>query len=98
MGEAGRTPAVMIDCSHANAGGDYRRQEAIWHNVIAQVLAKTGPIVGMMVESNINEGKQPLLADRSQLKYGVSLTDGCIGWDTTERLLHEGHHALGSKL
>jgi 3-deoxy-7-phosphoheptulonate synthase len=47
-----------------------------------------------MVESNIVEGKQPLLADRSALRYGVSLTDGCIGWETTERLLTEAYHAL----
>jgi 3-deoxy-7-phosphoheptulonate synthase len=47
-----------------------------------------------MLESNLNEGKQPFTGDRSQLAYGVSLTDGCIGWDTTERILHETHLAL----
>lgn len=94
MREARRRPAVMIDCSHANAGGDYRRQEAVWHNVIEQVVSGPTPIVGMMVESNLAEGKQPLVADRSKLRYGVSLTDGCVGWETTELLLHEGHLAL----
>ncbi len=94
MGEAGLRPAVMVDCSHANAGGDFRRQEAVWHNVIEQAVSAPTAIVGMMVESNIEEGKQPLLADRSKLRYGVSLTDGCVGWETTELLLHEAHLAL----
>lgn len=94
MREAHLNPAVMIDCSHANASGDFRRQEAVMHTVIDQVLRQVGPIVGVMIESNIGEGKQTLTADRSALKYGVSLTDGCIGWETTERLLHEAHLAL----
>ena len=94
MREANLHPAVMIDCSHANAEGDFRRQETVWYKVIDQIVTRTSPIVGMMVESNLVEGKQPLLADRSALKYGLSLTDGCIGWETTERLLVETHHAL----
>jgi 3-deoxy-7-phosphoheptulonate synthase len=94
MREANLHPAVMIDCSHANAEGDFRRQETVWYKVIDQIVSRPTPIVGMMVESNLVEGKQPLLADRSALKYGLSLTDGCIGWETTERLLVETHHAL----
>jgi 3-deoxy-7-phosphoheptulonate synthase len=47
-----------------------------------------------MLESNLNPGKQPLVADRSQLKYGVSITDGCIGWDETETLLLDAHVRL----
>ena len=94
MREAQIKPAVMIDCSHANVGGDYRLQERVMHNVVEQVVRGVGPIIGMMVESNIYEGKQPLMADRAALKYGVSLTDGCISWETTERILHEAHHAL----
>jgi 3-deoxy-7-phosphoheptulonate synthase len=94
MREAHLSPAIMVDCSHANAGGDFRRQEAVLHTVIDEVVRKVGPIVGVMIESNLGEGKQTLTADRSALKYGVSLTDGCIGWETTERLLHEAHLAL----
>lgn len=94
IGEAQLHPALMIDCSHANAGGDYRRQEEVWRAVIAQVLAQPGPIIGLMVESNIHEGKQPLVADRTALHYGVSLTDGCIGWEATEQLLRFTHAAL----
>ncbi|PDW03564.1 3-deoxy-7-phosphoheptulonate synthase [Candidatus Viridilinea mediisalina] len=94
MREANLQPAVMIDCSHANAENDFRRQETVWYKVIEQIVAQPTPIIGLMVESNIAEGKQPLLADRSALRYGVSLTDGCISWETTERLLVETHHAL----
>jgi 3-deoxy-7-phosphoheptulonate synthase len=93
MREAELKPAVMLDCSHANTGGDYRLQERVWHMGVDHVVRGVGPLIGLMVESNINEGKQPMRA-RSELQYGVSLTDGCIGWDTTERLLHEAHHAL----
>jgi len=94
MREAHLTPAVMVDCSHANAGSDFRRQEAVLHTVVDEVVRKVGPIVGVMIESNIVEGKQTLTAARPALRYGVSLTDGCIGWETTERLLHEAHLAL----
>ncbi|WP_129626889.1 3-deoxy-7-phosphoheptulonate synthase [Candidatus Oscillochloris fontis] len=97
MREAHRTPAVMVDCSHANASGDFRRQEAVLHTVVDQVLRRVGPIVGVMLESNLVEGKQTLTADRSALRYGVSLTDGCVGWETTERLLHEAHLALAGR-
>ncbi|NTV63163.1 MAG: 3-deoxy-7-phosphoheptulonate synthase [Oscillochloris sp.] len=91
-----KKPAVMIDCSHANASGDFRRQEAVMHTVVDQVVRRVGPIVGVMIESNIHEGKQTLTSNRSALRYGISLTDGCIGWETSERLLHEAHLALGS--
>jgi 3-deoxy-7-phosphoheptulonate synthase len=94
MREANLQPAVMVDCSHANAEGDFRRQETVWYKVIEQIVARPTPIIGLMVESNLGEGKQPMLADRTALRYGVSLTDGCIGWETTERLLVETHHAL----
>ena len=94
MREARLDPAVMIDCSHANTGGDFRLQEGVWENVIAQVLAQPGSIVGLMVESNLHEGKQALTADHAALRYGVSLTDGCIGWEQTERLLRAAHATL----
>src|SRR6266545_3593219 len=92
--DAQHRPAVMIDCSHGNTGGDYQLQERVWHDVIAQVVTQPNPIVGLMVESNLHEGKQPPLADRTALRYGVSLTDGCIGWEQTERLLREAHETL----
>ena len=94
MREVGRHPAVMVDCSHANAAGDYRRQEEGWRDVVGQATRGDAPLVGLMVESNIHEGKQPLGKDRSALRYGVSLTDGCIGWEQSEALLREAHAQL----
>ncbi|NJN16336.1 MAG: 3-deoxy-7-phosphoheptulonate synthase [Oscillochloris sp.] len=95
MSESHLQPNVMIDCSHANAEGDYRRQEAVLHRVVEQVIAEPGgALIGVMLESNIHEGKQQLTSDHSTLRYGVSLTDGCVSWETTERLLAETHLAL----
>jgi 3-deoxy-7-phosphoheptulonate synthase len=95
LSEAGRHPAVMVDCSHANASGDYRRQEAVWRDVVGQATHGAAALVGLMVESNLHEGKQPLGKDLSALRYGVSLTDGCIGWEQSEALLREAHAQLG---
>src|SRR6266540_3186310 len=86
--------SMPVGFKNGTDGGDYQLQERVWHDVIAQVVAQPNPIVGLMVESNLHEGKQPLLADRTALRYGVSLTDGCIGWEQTERLLREAHETL----
>lgn len=84
-------PALIVDCSHHNSGYDHRKQEAVWNDVLAQRAAGNGDLVGMMLESNIHEGKQ-VISDT--LEYGVSLTDACVGWETTERLLGEAHDVL----
>jgi len=95
--EAVGLPARMIvDCSHANSGKDHRRQSIVWRDVLAQRVAGDRSIVGMMLESNIHPGSQPVSADRGRLAYGVSITDGCIGWDETALLLGEAHAGLGS--
>lgn len=95
--EAGRTmeangmnPAIVIDCSHANSGKDYRKQKRVLRTILDQVLWGDKYIRGFMLESNINEGNQKILGDKSTLKYGVSVTDACIGWEETERLLLHG--------
>ena len=85
---------LMVDCSHANSGKIHTRQEEVWHNVIAQRAAGSQAVFGMMVESHLNDGNQPVAADLTQLKYGVSITDACIGWETTERMLRLGHASL----
>jgi 3-deoxy-7-phosphoheptulonate synthase len=92
---AGLPPRVIVDCSHANSGKDHRRQSIVWHDVLAQRIQGDRSIVGLMLESNINPGAQPAASDRSKLAYGVSITDGCIGWDETEDLLVEAHAQLG---
>ncbi len=95
MKAAGLSPAIMIDCSHANASGDYRRQPQVWHDVLRDHIASSNAVIGMMVESNLYEGKQPIPADKSQLRYGVSVTDACVGWETTERMLIKAYEAVG---
>ena len=93
---AGLPPRVIVDCSHANSGKDHRRQSIVWRDVLAQRAAGDRSIVGLMLESNLHPGSQPAAADRSRLAYGVSITDGCIGWDETESLLIEAHAQLAS--
>lgn len=85
--KAGLRDALMVDCSHANSAKVYARQEEVWNSVLGQRAAGNRALVAAMVESHLVEGSQPLAADRSALRYGVSITDACIGWDTTERLL-----------
>jgi 3-deoxy-7-phosphoheptulonate synthase len=92
---AGLPPRVIVDCSHANSGKDHRRQSIVWRDVIEQRMAGDRSIVGLMLESNLLPGSQPASSDRSKLQYGVSITDGCIGWEETESLLLEAHGRLG---
>ncbi|MES2790955.1 MAG: 3-deoxy-7-phosphoheptulonate synthase [Planctomycetota bacterium] len=80
-------PYLMVDCSHANSDKDYTKQAAVWRDAVAQRAAGNRHIVGLMLESNLLAGSQKLTADLSQLKYGISITDGCIGWEQTEELL-----------
>jgi 3-deoxy-7-phosphoheptulonate synthase len=83
-----------VDCSHANSEKKFAKQEDVWHSIIQQRIEGTKPLIGAMVESHLNEGNQPILAKVSDLRYGVSITDSCIGWETTERMLRWGYEAL----
>lgn len=85
---------IMIDCSHGNSNKDHRNQQKVFQEVIDQVIAGNESIVGMMVESNLSEGNQPIPNDLNQLKYGVSVTDKCIDWATTEKMMLEGYEKL----
>ena len=91
---AGLPPQLMIDCSHANSDKDHTRQAGVWRDGIKQRVAGNQQLIGMMLESNLFEGAQKLPADLSQLRYGVSITDGCIGWSQTEELLLAAHEGL----
>ncbi|GHE22322.1 3-deoxy-7-phosphoheptulonate synthase [Halomonas urumqiensis] len=82
---AGLLPRIMVDCSHANARKDHRRQSEVLLDVVAQRLAGERALCGLMLESHLHEGKQPL--NPGKLRHGVSVTDACIGWETTEHLL-----------
>ncbi|MBB6017507.1 3-deoxy-7-phosphoheptulonate synthase [Deinococcus radiopugnans] len=96
MTAAGLAPAVMVDCSHANSGSDFRRQGLIWRDVVQQRLSGQSAIRGLMLESNLEAGKQGVPADPNDLKYGVSVTDACVGWAETEALVLEADAALRS--
>ncbi len=87
---------LMVDCSHANSSKKHENQCVVWDSLIDQkrVSRDKSPIVGVMIESNLNEGRQDVGDDLSQLKYGVSITDACIGWSDTERLLLDGAKRL----
>jgi len=85
--EAGVPKSIVIDCSHGNSGRDFRKQPEVFYAVINQRVEGTKSIVGAMLESNLKPGKQPFPSGGPKLKYGVSITDGCIGWETTERLV-----------
>ena len=78
---------IMIDCSHGNTNKDYTLQPKVADNCINQVLKSNQSIIGFMLESNIEEGNQKITPDLKDLKYGVSLTDACINWESTEKLL-----------
>jgi 3-deoxy-7-phosphoheptulonate synthase len=91
---AGLHPAVLIDCSHGNSGKDYRRQGDVLRTVVAQRLSGTPSIIGVMLESNLAAGSQSFPRPSGTLVYGQSITDGCLDWETTERLLLEVAEAI----
>jgi 3-deoxy-7-phosphoheptulonate synthase len=88
MKKAGVEPRIMIDFSHANSSKDYRRQAIVCHDVSGQVAEGNPNIVGVMIESNLVAGAQKLVAGQP-LVYGQSITDACIDWAETQKLLAE---------
>ncbi len=92
--EADLSPNILIDCSHANSNKDYSRQSVVWNDVIGQRAAGNDTIVGLMLESNLHPGQQKLTGDPDDLEFGVSITDGCIGWDETESLILDAYNRL----
>ena len=95
--EAGLPSRIMIDCSHGNSNKDFNLQPMVAHSSIDQVLDYNHSIIGFMLESNIEEGNQQIPEDLSELKYGVSLTDACMNWETTEALLIEAAERLRAR-
>jgi 3-deoxy-7-phosphoheptulonate synthase len=86
LAAAGLAPHIMVDFSHANSSKQYERQVAVGADVASQLAAGEDRIMGAMVESNLNPGRQDLVAG-VPLARGVSITDACIGWDDTVRVL-----------
>ncbi|WP_414544689.1 3-deoxy-7-phosphoheptulonate synthase [Nostoc sp. CCY0012] len=91
---ANLSPRIVIDCSHGNTNKDYKLQSSVLENVIQQVVDGNTSIVGVMLESNLYEGNQPMNCKREELKYGVSVTDKCISWDETEKIILAAYEKL----
>ena len=89
LDKAGVPANIMVDCSHANSNKKPELQPLVMENVANQVIEGNRSIIGLMVESNIGAGNQSIPEDLSQLKYGVSVTDGCIDWETTETAIRD---------
>ena len=93
---AGLPGVVMVDCSHANSAKQHAFQEEVWRNVIQQRVSGRRSLIGVMVESYLEEGNQPLPNNPASLRYGVSVTDACLGWNVTERMFRAGFELLSS--
>lgn len=91
---ANLSPRIVVDCSHGNTNKDYRLQSMVFENIIQQIVDGNSSIVGMMLESNLYAGSQAITGNREDLKYGVSVTDKCINWEETERIILAAHAKL----
>jgi len=89
---------IMIDCSHANSDKNHELQPLVLDNVANQILEGNTSIIGVMIESNIGAGNQKIPADLSELEYGVSVTDACVDWQTTEEMLSNASQKLSKAL
>ncbi len=90
----GLPEAIIVDCSHANSHKKFQGQAIVWRNVVDQIVNGSESVIGLMLESNLHEGNQKFTGDKAALKYGVSITDECISWETTEELLTSAHEKL----
>jgi 3-deoxy-7-phosphoheptulonate synthase len=87
-------PIIMVDCSHANSGKVATNQPEVWNQVIDQRCAGDDSIIGLMLESHLSGGNQKMQKSPADLAYGVSITDDCLDWQSTESLLRQTHHRL----
>lgn len=96
LDKRGLPEAVIVDCSHANSLKDFRRQPGVCMDVVGQYVQGQDAIRGFMLESNLCEGRQAFSEQegKSSLRYGVSITDSCIGWEQTAELIYEASAAL----
>lgn len=98
MAQAGLRPSLMIDCSHGNSNKDFRCQSGVAESAVAQIKDGNRSIIGLMLESHLHEGNQSSEQPRGDMRYGVSVTDACINWETTENLLREINQDLNGVL
>ena len=98
LAKAGVSKNIMVDCSHANSSKQPELQPSVVENVANQILEGNTSIIGLMIESNLHAGNQDIPANLDNLKYGVSVTDGCIDWATTEASLRAMRDTLKAAL
>jgi 3-deoxy-7-phosphoheptulonate synthase len=98
LNKTGLPTNIVIDCSHANSNKDHNVQPLVLDDIAHQIKDGNRSICGVMIESNINEGNQSIPDDLSQLKYGVSVTDACISWESTEKSLKKMADTLSGHL
>lgn len=98
LAKAGVSKNIMVDCSHANSSKQPELQPSVIENVANQILEGNTSIIGLMIESNLHAGNQDIPANLDDLKYGVSVTDGCIDWATTEASLRAMRDTLKAAL
>ena len=84
----------MVDCSHANSWKKPELQPLVMRDVVHQIREGNRSVMGMMVESFIEAGSQPIPADLSKLRYGCSVTDACVSWDTTVEMMRGAREVL----
>jgi 3-deoxy-7-phosphoheptulonate synthase len=94
---AGLIPSVLVDCSHDNSAKQPERQPEVMRDLLAQIAAGNRSIIGAMIESNLHAGTQAFPQPKDSLQYGVSITDACIDWPTTETLVRDLHAALAPR-
>ncbi len=97
LAKSGLPKTILVDCSHDNSAKQPERQPEVMRELLAQITAGNASIMGAMVESNLGAGNQPFPQPRDKLRPGVSITDGCIDWPTTEKLVREIHTALAPR-
>jgi len=85
---------IVIDCSHGNSSKNHQLQAAVLTNILQQIADGNQSIVGVMLESNLYEGNQRITSNLKELKYGVSITDKCIGWEETEEIIWNAYEKL----
>jgi 3-deoxy-7-phosphoheptulonate synthase len=94
LAKAGLRQNIVVDCSHANSWKRAEMQPLVMRDVVHQIREGNRSIVGLMVESFIEAGNQPIPEDLSRLRYGCSVTDACVGWETTVQMLRGAHEVL----
>ena len=92
--KAGVKPRIIIDCSHANSEKDHRNQVKVWDDVMGQIKNGSENIMGLMLESNLFEGSQKISSNLDEMKYGISVTDSCISWDETKKIISDAYKNL----